>query len=221
MKQRHKEFLQKTYWLAFGALLGLWCLGEGALPARAQAVPFEPLVSANNVANTGLSELMATMIWQAKASCGTETDTNCITTAGTLVFHYPTVPIDNSLTSGITVCERIGGTPVCGTAGVLLDGTFTATSDTVSFGIKEGVNLAAGDQVQIAGVRGRIAGSLLQTIGTEGLVEASSSPASVASFTPSSVVVARSADPLLLQITAVPPLPCQDGDAEPLVILTE
>jgi hypothetical protein len=72
----------------------------------------------------------------------------------------------------------------------------------VSFPVKGGIDFAAGDQVLVRGVRGRIALSAAVVPGTDIQGKLNASPSTIASFSPTAQTVATSADPLTVTIDA-------------------
>ncbi|MBI4480788.1 MAG: hypothetical protein HY651_12265 [Acidobacteria bacterium] len=173
------------------------------------------------VANSGLSEVLGDILLTVTAACGSSTDTFCVSKIETIQIRFTNVTIDNSVATGIRICETVGGSFLCNQDGNLVTGAVTVSSDTISIAVKQGVNLAAGDRLTIAGVRARIASSVLLTPGTEANAVVSATPAAEATFPPDTLVVARSADPLSLQVSGVPEIPCEIGDATPIVIVRE
>src|SRR5581483_9692962 len=159
---------------------------------------------------TGLSEVLGQLSVNAAPSCGTPDDLLCfVRDPATLVLQLTNVQMDNSPVTGITVCERINGNISCDAPGLLMTGAITATSSTISIGIKGGVDLAAGDSITVSGIRGRIAESVLITKNTEALGQVSIVPASAATFLNDIGVLARSAEPLSLLFDTVPEVPCE------------
>ena len=207
---------------ALGMVLLSLCLGFCLeRTAYTQAVTFDAVTEANNVANTGLSEVLGDLLLTANTVCGSSTDAFCVSKIETIQVRYTNVTIDNSVATGIRVCETVGGSFLCNQDGNFMTGAITVSSDTISIAVKQDVNLAAGERLTIAGVRARIASSVLLTPGTEAHTVVSASPASEATFPPDTLVVARSADPLNLQVSGVPEIPCEIGDAIPTVIVRE
>jgi hypothetical protein len=153
----------------------------------------------------------------------------CKSTAGTIQVLYVGTPIDNNLatanigtlnTNGIEVCERLvpAVVPTCNAVGVYLAGGatgFTVTNTTaggvVSFGVNNGVDFGAGDQLVVRGVRGQIDQGPGNVVGNSISGQLTSSPSTIAGFQPTSEVVARSADPLTMAFSAWTILQCLPG----------
>jgi hypothetical protein len=178
--------------------------------AQGQTVSFNLSTAPTPVANTGRSEVMGQVVLTADLACGTNADGFCVSAAGTIQVLYLGTPIDNNIatlnintltTNGIEVCESIGAF-TCNAAGTYLSGVFVVTNTdfggVVSFGVKGGVNIAAGDQLQIRGVRGQIDLSLGSVPGSFLSAQLTSSPSTIASFSPTGQLVAISADPLTI-----------------------
>ncbi|MBI3933772.1 MAG: hypothetical protein HY316_03715 [Acidobacteria bacterium] len=178
--------------------------------AQSQTVIFNLSTLPTFVANTGRSEAMGYVVLTADVTCGTNADGFCVSTAGTIQVLYGFTSIDNSLatanintinTNGIEVCEFIGAF-TCNAAGTYLSGPFVVTNTVpggvVAFGVKSAVDIAAGDQLIIRGVRGQIDLSPGSVVGTSIVGQLTASPSTIAVFFNTSEVVARSADPLTM-----------------------
>src|SRR3989337_3073552 len=85
----------KSISLALAALV-LVVLTE-ASSAFAQTVTFNVSTAPTFVANTGRSEVMGQVTMTADATCGTNVDGLCVSTAGTIQVLYVGTPIDNNL----------------------------------------------------------------------------------------------------------------------------
>ena len=162
-------------------------------------------------------------------------DRFCQSTAGTIQVLYVGTPIDlltfasaatcGTLGStGIEVREFINAVPACNLAGTYLAGGFTAVNTTaggvVSFTVRGTVDFAAGDQIVIRGPRGQIDLSPASVIGTSVVAQLTTSPATIAGFSPVQQEVARSADPLVVALTAVTIIQCRPG-GNAIITLTE
>ena len=201
----------------------------GMRPGLAQG-QFDLRTTPTNVIKTGRSEVLGRIILAAAPSCGTAADTLCTTTAGTIQVLYNGVGIDNSGSAGtaVNVTEAGVSRADVGAAGIeistnraaatLLGPTASFTvSNTVSGGVVSmpilaGVDLAAGDFIAVDGVRGRIDISPGNTPagspGTDILAFLTASPSTIAAFQPTSEVVARSADGLVVVVTPQTFLQC-------------
>lgn len=207
----------------------------GASSAFAQTVTFNVSTAPTFVANTGRAEVMGQVTMTADATCGTNADGLCVSTAGTIQVLYVGTPIDNNIananigtitTNGIEICETIGGAPtVCNVAAVYITPAFTATNTTaggvVSFGVLGLIDFAAGDQIVIRGVRGQIDLGPGNVVGTSIIGQLTASPSTIAGFQPTSEVVARSADPLTMAFGAWTILQCLPGVGIGTVTVTE
>ena len=214
--QTHRRWIS-----ALGIPLLLLSAGTRLEPAAvAQVLDFDAATIPSNVATTGLSEILGEVFLTAKPSCGDNTDALCVNDARTIQIRYSNVVIDNSIATGILVCESVSSF-VCNDAGNFLTGEITVAGDTISIGVKQDANLAAFDRLTIAGVRGRIATGLMITPGTESLAVVSAIPPAAANFPPDTLVAARSVSPLSLQVTGVPEIPCAAGEAVPTVLVGE
>jgi hypothetical protein len=201
---------RKSIFLAVAAFALL--LVAGASSAVAQTVTFNLATAPTFVANTGRSEVMGQVTLTADVICGTAADAICVSTAGTIQILYVGTPIDNTLATGITVCDSTTvGT--CNAAGGYLTGTFTVTNTgaggVVSVGVNGAIDFAAGRQITIAGVRGQIDQGPGNVVGTAITGQLTASPSTIAAFVPTQEVVARSADPLTITITAGVILQCR------------
>jgi hypothetical protein len=200
----------------------------GASSAFAQSTPqFNVSTAVPFVANTGRSEVLGQVVLNADGTCLGAAF--CVSTAGTIQVLYVGTTIDNVYatagiggldTNGIEVCEIIaGGLPVCNVAGVYLSGPaapstgFTLSNTTaggvVAFGVKGLVNFEPGDQIIVRGVRGQIDLGPGSVAGSSILAQLTTSPATIASFSPVQQEVARSADPLVVGKTSITILQCQ------------
>jgi len=206
------------------ALAALVLVVLGANFASAQTVAFDVSTAPTFVANTGRSEVMGQVTLTADVICGTNADTNCISTAGTIQILYQGTPIDNNIasanintntTNGIEVCEKIGVVTTCNAAGTYLTSLAamvvnnTTAGGVVSFGVNGAVNFAAGDQVVIRGVRGQIDLGPGSVVGTSISGQLTASPSTIAGFQPTDQTVARSADPLTMAFTPITILQCR------------
>jgi len=202
-----------------------------ASTTRAQTPVFDVGQANPLVAATGMSEVLGQVALTADAICGSPANGKCVTTAGTLSVSYVGVPLDNAVGFGVTVSETIlGVTTVCVAspcAGSVVNGPLTAGttagSGYISFAIKGGITLTAGDQILINGARGEIAVTSLGCAGydnsgpcppsiTPGSVEArvTTSPSTIAQFSQIQVTVGTLAPPLLVSATEVTIIsPCQ------------
>ncbi|HWP85587.1 MAG TPA: hypothetical protein VNN17_10380, partial [Terriglobia bacterium] len=201
------------------------CLAAGLAfqpAARGQALQFDvTTIPSVVVANTGLSEVLSDLSLIAKPACGTETDAFCVSSAEKIEVRFNNITIDNSASTGILICETISGFFSCNQEGLFMTGVITVAGNTVSIGVKQGVNLAAFDRLSIAGVRARIAESVLATPGLETIAVVSAVPAAAATFPTDALVVAHSANPLSLLVTSVPEVPCTAEDVIPTILVQE
>jgi hypothetical protein len=206
----------------------------GASSAFAQTVAFNVSTAPTFVANTGRSEVLGQVTMTADATCGTNADGLCVSTAGTIQILYVGTPIDNNIatagiglqtTNGIEVCENIALVVTCNALGTYITPAFTATNTTaggvVSFGVVGLIDFAAGDQVVIRGVRGQIDLSPGNVVGTSLIGQLTASPSTIAGFQPTSEVVARSADPLTMAFGAWTILQCLPNVGTGTVTVTE
>jgi uncharacterized repeat protein (TIGR01451 family) len=197
-----------------------WAFGAVAVPG--QTVAFNLSTAPTFVANTGRSEVLGTVALTADATCGTNADGLCVTADGTIQVLYIGTPIDNDIanasvgtpwTNGIEVCEVFDFIETCNVPGAILSGTFAATNfgagGVVSFGINAGADLMAGQQIIVRGVRGQIDLSPGSVVGTSILAQMTASPSTIAGFSPTSEVVARSADPLTMMTNAATVQQCR------------
>jgi len=201
------------------------CMLVGAGVAAAQTVVFNLGTAPTFVANTGRAEVLGQVTLTGDATCGTNADGLCVSTQGTLQVLYQGIQIDNAIASagagtdnsnGIDVCESVGGVTTCNAAGTYIVGPFSvsnasATGGVVSFGVTGGIDWAAGDQVFIRGVRGRVDQSAASVAGTDITGKLTASPSTIASFSPTFQVVATSADPLTIAVDAATILQCIAG----------
>ncbi|MBI3934111.1 MAG: hypothetical protein HY316_05420, partial [Acidobacteria bacterium] len=206
-------------WITALAMISLGWWMRAAMPASAQTINFVASTDASVVANTGLSEVVGDLFLVAGSACGNSDDKACLSSEATIQVRLPNVIIDNSTATGLRVCESFG-TP-CNEPGTLLTGSITVTADTILIRIREGIDLAASDRITIAGIRARIASSVLRTPGTEATAVVTATPASAATISTDPLILARSARPLLLQVTSVPEIPCSVQDAIPTLLVTE
>jgi uncharacterized protein (TIGR03437 family) len=193
----------------------------GVHRGEAQSLSFTVQTDPSNVAFTGLSEVLGPVFLIASPSCGTEADGACISRAGTIEVRFPNITIDNTMTTGIRICESVNQSFECDSSFTYMTGTVTVTSNSLVIGVNGEVNFSANDFLTISGVRARVAQSVLSTIGTEATVTFSATPSNVASFQAGTFVVARSADPLTLLIHAVPEVPCEPEAPIPTVQVIE
>ena len=220
----------------FAALAALVLVVLGANFASAQTVAFNVSTAPTFVANTGRSEVVGQVTLTADVICGTNADTNCISTAGTIQVLYGGTPIDNNIasvnvgtqhTNGIEVCENIGGVVTCNGAGTYLTSAAsivvvnTTAGGVVSFGVNGAVNFAAGDQIIIRGVRGQIDLGPGNVVGTSVDGQLTASPSTIAGFSPTNQTVARSADPLTMGFTPLTILQCRPTVGTGTVTVTE
>ncbi|MBI3934140.1 MAG: hypothetical protein HY316_05580 [Acidobacteria bacterium] len=200
-------------------------LGFGARAGLAQSVSFNFFGAPTLVANTGDSEVLGQVILSGDSTCGTAVDAFCISTAGSIQITYTDMVIDNSIATGITVCEIMSGITTCNAPGIYLDGTISVGGSllggVVSFGIKAGANFAAGDQVRISGVRARISQTPLATPGNATTALLTAAPVIAAGFSPTAGLIARSADPLAVSVMAAPLVPCVAADPAPVLEIVE
>jgi hypothetical protein len=210
--------LRKRFSLALAAFALV--LVAGATSAFAQGtVTFNLGTAPTFVANTGRSEVLGQVTLTADFTCGPAgADAFCNSTAGTLQVLYIGTAIDNSTATGICVQEVIGGgvPSPCNAAATYVGGGVTVNNTpaggVVSFAvIGPGVDIDAGDQVIISGVRGRIDQSPGNVVGTPIIGQLTASPSTIASFAPTSEVVARSADPLTVAFGPLTILQCLPG----------
>jgi len=210
------------------------CILFGTVVASAQTVVFNVGTAPTFVANTGRAEVLGQVTNTGDATCGTNADGFCVSTAGTIQVLYQGVAIDNAiatanlgtvLTNGIEVCEIIAAVQTCNAAGTYISGPFTVTNTTaggvVSFGVLGVVDFAAGDQVVVRGARGRIDQSAASVPGTDIRAKLTASPSTIASFQPTSEVVATSADPLTIAFAPMTLLQCLPTIGTATVTVTE
>lgn len=205
--------------------------------AMAQA-QFDLRTTPTTVHKTGRSEVMGRVLLTA-------TSTNP-TVAGTLQVLYQGVPIDNAGAAGTAVeisennvC-RVNANCVTGTRGIVVSTNITANNifgATANFTITNTANggqinipilvwaPALGDTIAVDGVRGRIDMSFANTAygsaGADIHAALSANPSNLASFAPTSEVVARSSDGLNVVVTAATYLQCAPGASFPKVSLRE
>ncbi|HWP84470.1 MAG TPA: hypothetical protein VNN17_04735, partial [Terriglobia bacterium] len=203
--------------LAFGGI----CLPT----SPAQTVSFNYFAAPTLVANTGRSEELGEIILSADATCGTSADASCISSAGSIQVTYTNMVIDNTIASGIRVCEILAGVTICNAPGTYLDGTFSVFGSlqggVVSFGIRAGANFAAGDQVIISGARARIDQTVLSASGNSTTALLTAAPLIAAAFSPTANLIARSADPLSIAVLANPLVPCVVSDPPAILEIRE
>ncbi len=210
------------------------CILLGTVVAAAQTVVFNVGTAPTFVANTGRAEVLGQVTNTGDATCGTNADGFCVSTAGTIQVLFQGVDIDNAIatagigtvnTNGIEVCETYAGVTTCNAAGTYIVGPFTVNNSTeggvVSFGVNAAIDMGAGDQVVIRGARGRIDQSAAATSGTDLRGKLTASPSTIASFQPTSEVVATSADPLTIAFTPATILQCLPGVGTGTVTVTE
>jgi len=234
--------LSKRISLALAALVLVVLAGAGS--AYAQTTPqFNVSTAVPFVANTGRSEVLGQVVLTADVTCGVIADNFCVSTAGTIQVLYVGTPIDlltfaaegtcelaaplNLDGAGIEVTENVtqGGLALeCNSLGTYLAGTFSATNTTaggvVSFGVNGLVDFAAGDQIVVRGVRGQIDLSPGSVVGTSITAQLTTSPATIAGFSPVQQEVARSADPLVVALTPVTIIQCRPAGTA-VITLTE
>jgi hypothetical protein len=174
-------------------LFALWSFRT----AWAQGPIFDLSSSPTFVVSSGGSEVLGTVAFTASASCGGNSDGRCVSSPGTVTIRYLGIPIDNSVATGITVAEIIGGVgTVAPAAGTLITGAVTVentpSGGQVTFAIKGGADLAAGDWLLVDGVRGRIVSSAASVPGTSVYAQVSVS-GTTATFTSTQAVVGQSA----------------------------
>ena len=154
-------------------------------------VEFNLATAPTFVADNGTMELLGDIVLTADATCGNSSDGFCVGMAGNLNASWIPVSL-NDLSSGIQVCESIGGVTKCNGAGSYLSGSFISLSQAIIIGVKSGIDLAAGDQISITGVRVSMAASCPSGCpGQEIYVTMTASPSTIASFSPTSQIVAR------------------------------
>ncbi|MBI4480066.1 MAG: hypothetical protein HY651_08600 [Acidobacteria bacterium] len=223
--------------LALAALVLVVLAGAGS--AYAQTTPqFNVTTAVPFVANTGRSEVLGQVVLTADVTCNTVADLFCVSTAGTIQVLYVGTPIDLLTFASAATCGTLDGTgievtenvtqgalgPLCNLAGTYLTGTFAATNTTaggvVSFGVTGAVDFAAGDQVVVRGVRGQIDLSPASVVGTSITAQLTTSPSTIAGFSPVQQEVARSADPLVVGLTAVTIIQCRPAGTA-VITLTE
>jgi hypothetical protein len=240
-KETDQMISSKRFSLALAALVLVVLAGAGS--AFAQTVTFDMRTAPTFVANTGVSEVLGQVTLSAESTCGTDADAFCISTAGTIQILYVGTDIDNDLatadintvdTNGIEVCEvtdlvvdaAVLLVTTCNTSAVggYLSGTFsvnnTSAGGVVSFGVRVGVNFSAGEQIIVRGVRGKIVEGPGSVEGTAVIGQLTSSPSTIAAFNPTSEVVARSADPLEVDVDDDTLIQC-NPDAEITITITE
>ncbi len=179
---------------AVSALLGILALAPSA---QAQPPLFEVRSGPSFVVTTGKSEVLGPIILTASDACGNSADGHCVSAGGAITIRYLGVVIDNSLGSGVTISENIGGiTTIAPTPGTLLTGAVTvqpnANGGEITFSLRGGIDLAANDSISITGIRARIFASAASAPGSSIAAELIGS-LGVGAFSQTSVVVARSA----------------------------
>lgn len=179
-----------------------------ATTAVAQGPVFEVSSTPAPAIATGGSEVLGTIVLRAPAACGGNADGRCATTPGVLHVLYVETPADNSVATGITISETIGGvTTIAPMPGTLITGAVTIANipqgGFLSIAINGGVDLAADDRLLINGVRGRIVSSPASLPGNSIVARLSASAGFTGSFSQSEVTVARSAMGLEF-VSAVP-----------------
>ncbi len=189
--------------------------------ARAQTPAFTALTNNLAVANTGLSELLGPILLAGSTSCGSSSDGLCVSSAGSLDISIPAVTFDNSIETGITICERVGGLLTCNEAGQCLSGTFVITGNTISVGLMGGLDISQSDQISVDGVRARIATGPLADLGISANANLSVTPPSAMNLSTNFLTLSQSADPLSLIVNAVPEVPCEPSDARPVAQIRE
>jgi hypothetical protein len=228
---------RKRISLALAALVLVVLSGAGSAFA-ATSIQFNVTTANPFVANTGRSEVLGQVTLTADISCGDPADTVfCNGVAGTIQVLYVGTPIDNrratansglQYTNGIDVCESIaGGALVCNADGTYINAasatmtvTNTSAGGVVSFAVKA-VDLDSGDQIIVRGVRGQIDKGPGSVPGTSIIGRLTTSPSTIAGFSPLEQAVATSADPLEMAFEAFTILQCQVGLTEGIVTVTE
>jgi len=219
--------------LALAALVLVVLTGAGS--AFAVTTPqFNVTTAVPFVANTGRSEVLGQVTLTADITCAVAADGFCVSTAGTIQVLYVGTPIDNAMatanigaqnTNGIEVCENIAAVTTCNLVGTYITPAFAATNTTaggvVSFGVKGGYDFLAGDQVVIRGVRGQIDLGPGNVVGTAIFAQLTTSPSTIAGFSPVQQEVGRSADPLTMAFGAFTILQCRPGIGDGTVTVTE
>jgi hypothetical protein len=223
-KETDQMISSKRISLALAALVLV--VLAGASSAFAQTVQFNLGTTPTFVANTGHSEVMGQVTLTADVICGTGADGFCISQAGTLQVLYAGTPIDNGTATGICVQERVAGVlSACNAAATYVGGGVTVTNTSaggvVSFAVNTAIDIAAGDQVIVSGVRGQIDLSPGNVVGTAILGQLTASPSTIASFNPTQETVARSADPLTMAFGPWTILQCRPGVSSGTVTATE
>jgi hypothetical protein len=206
--------LRKRFSLALAALTLLLVAGAGS--AFAQTVQFNLGTAPTFVANTGLSEVMGQVTMTADATCGTGADGLCVSTAGSLQILYVGTDCDNGLATGITITSTIVGY-LTGINSV----NNTAGGCVVAFGVAGLIDVASGGQVTVSGARGMIAEGPGNLVGTSIIGQLTASPSTIASFQPTSEVVARSADPLEVEFDGDTLVQCDPTAVEITITITE
>jgi len=222
----------KRFSMALAVLVLVVLTGAGS--AFAQSIPFNVLTTPTDVANTGMSEVLGQVTMNADITC---LFTPCNAPAGSIKVKYVGTEIDNTIatanigtltTNGIEVCETPpAGATTCNVAGFYLTGAVTVTNSggegTVSFSVNAvavGVPMPPGYQVVVRGVRGIIAESPGANAGGSIVSQLTTSPSTIAGFQPTTEVVARTNDPLEVEIEPGTLIQC-DPNVEIVVILTE
>jgi ABC-type molybdate transport system substrate-binding protein len=90
----------------------------------------------------------------------------------------------------------------------------------VSFGVNGAVDVDAGEQVIVRGVRGQIDLSPGSVVGSSIIAQLTTSPATIAAFGPVQQDVARSADPLIFALTPVTIIQCRPAGTA-IITVTE
>src|SRR5579863_5491890 len=218
------------------ALLGLFVLAGVATASAQTLLLFDVRTDRVSLTKTGRSEVLGNITLTADAVCGTDSDGKCVSQGGNIEVLYQGVQIDNSLATGITICENLalGGSVLhceggpAPSATTYLNGSVTVTSTTsgglLTFGVNNAKDFAAGDQILIEGVRGQIdlsfANTPFLTNGAEIDAVLTPSPSTIASFGPSSGPVGFSFDGMTISVAAANILECI-GTGQPNVLVQE
>jgi len=205
--------LRKRFSLALAALTLVVLVGASSAFA---AVQFNLGTAPTFVANTGLSEVMGQVTMTSDATCGTGADGLCVSTAGSLQILYVGTDCDNAVATGITVASTIVGY-LTGVTTV----NNTAAGCVVAFGVFGGIDVASGGQVTVSGVRGVIAEGPGNVVGTSIIGQLTASPSTIASYSPTQEVVARSADPLEVEFDGDTLVQCDPTAVKIEITITE
>jgi hypothetical protein len=160
----------KYHWLAAASIvLSTTLCVPGAL--QAQSVIFDLNAGSTLVIASAGSDVLGQILLSAAAACGPSGHGVCVSSGGAIAVLYEGVPVANTLATGITVSEIIGGvTTIAPAPGTLITGAVSVTNTPlggqVSIALNSGAVLAAGDALIIDGVRGQIVASSAATPGT-------------------------------------------------------